>query len=167
MSLSVTLPLRSRPLDEIDFGLLDLVQRNARLSNAELGRRLGVSTTTAAERLRKLEAAEVVLGYEARIDPRRLGLAVTAFVLVAPTEIAGEDAVEAALLQMPQVLEVHKIAGEESFLVKLRAADNESLGRLLREGVERVGVRSLRTIIVLATARERQTVPLAGTSEEP
>jgi Lrp/AsnC family leucine-responsive transcriptional regulator len=106
----------------------------------------------------------VIRGYEARVDPGALGFEVTAFVFLSPVDLSLEDDVEEALLAMPEVLEIHKIAGDDSFLVKVRAPNNAELARILRHGVEHAGVRSIRTTIVLETARERLALP-AGESE--
>lgn len=151
------------PPDETDLRILAVLQEDARASNAEIGRSLGLSTSTVFERIRKLEARGVIWGYETRINPRAVGVGVTAFVFIEAMEIAKEDEVETALLAMPEIQEIHKIAGEDAFIVKIKTTDNETLGRVLREGVEHAGVRSIKTTIVLATARERQMIPIPGT----
>ena len=149
-------------LDAIDQGLLELLQENARSSVADLGRRLEVPASTVAERIKRLETRGVVRGYHASIDPVALGLEVTAFILMSTSDIAREDDLEEALLALPDVQEIHKIAGEDAFLLKVRARSNAALGEMLRRGVEHAGVRSIRTTIVLATARERSTIAIRG-----
>ena len=159
---SVEHPFEADPPDETDLRILAVLQEDARASNAEVGRSLGLSTSTVFERIRKLGARGVIRGYETRINPRAVGVGVTAFAFIEALEIGKEDEVEAALLAMPEIQEIHKIAGEDAFIVKIKTMDNETLGRVLREGVERAGVRSIKTTIVLATARERQRIPLPG-----
>jgi len=161
-SQPVEFSVETDPPDETDLRILTILQEDARASNAEIGRRVGMSTSTVFERIRKLEARGVIRSYETRIDPRAVGVDVTAFVFIEAVEIGREDEVEAALLAMPEIQEIHKIAGEDAFIVKIKTKDNETLGRVLREGVERAGVRSIKTTIVLATARERQMIPLPG-----
>ena len=155
----------SGKLDRTDVAILRLLQHDGRLSNAQIARELKVATSTVFERVRKLEERGVIRGFEARLDARAVGLGVTAFVFIAATEIARENAVEQALLAMPEVLEIHKIAGEDAFLAKVRAPDNETLGRRLHEGIEAAGVRSIRTTIVLATAREETALDLRHLEE--
>ena len=147
-------------LDATDSALLEVLQTNARSTVAEIARRLGVPASTVAERIRRLENRGVIRGYHARVDPGSVGLNVTAFVFLQAVDLAGEDEVERALLAMPEVQEIHKVAGEDAFLVKIRAESNAALGELLREGVEQAGVRAIRTTIVLATARERPTIEI-------
>lgn len=147
-------------VDGTDLAILHELQEDARAPNARIARKLGLATSTVFERIRKLEQRGVIQGFEVRVDPRSVGMAVTAFVSIAATEVALEDDVETALLEMPDVLEIHKIAGEDAFLVKMRAPDNETLAIRLREGVEGAAVRSIRTTIVLATARERIALDL-------
>ncbi|MEZ4589473.1 MAG: Lrp/AsnC family transcriptional regulator [Gemmatimonadales bacterium] len=148
-------------VDSTDLAILDLLQSDGRLSNAEVARRLGLATSTVFERVRKLEQRGVIRGFQARVDPKAVGYGVTAFVFVEAADVAREDEVERALLAMPEVLELHKIAGADAFLAKVRASDNESLGSRLREGVESAGARSIRTTIVLATAREESRLDLS------
>jgi Lrp/AsnC family leucine-responsive transcriptional regulator len=147
-------------VDATDVAILRELQKDARAPNARIARNLSLATSTVFERIRKLEQRGVIQGFEARVDPRSVGMSVTAFVSIAATEVALEDDVERALLEMPDVLEIHKIAGEDAFLVKIRAPDNETLAVRLRDGVEGAAVRSIRTTIVLATARERIALDL-------
>jgi Lrp/AsnC family leucine-responsive transcriptional regulator len=149
-------------LDAIDRGILELLQDNARSSVADLARRLDVPASTVAERIKRLEARGVIRGYHASVDPVALGLEVTAFILMSTTDIARENELEEALLALPDIQEIHKIAGEDAFLLKVRARSNAALGEMLRKGVEHAGVRSVRTTIVLATARERSTIFIRG-----
>lgn len=154
-----------KKLDRTDLAILRLLQEDGRLSNANVARRLHLATSTVFERVRKLERRGIIRRFAAQIDPRAVGLHVTAFVFVEATEIAREDELEQALLAMPEVLEIHKIAGEDAFLAKMRAPDNETLGRRLREGVEAAGARSIRTTIVLSTAREELCLDLGHLDE--
>ena len=109
-------------------------RQNARTSNAEIARQIGMAPSAVLERIRKLEARGVIQGYEARIDPEALGLGLLAFVFVRSDERVGRRVQTASgWPQIPEVQEVHHIAGEDCFLVKVRAADAKALGRLLRE----------------------------------
>jgi Lrp/AsnC family leucine-responsive transcriptional regulator len=150
-----------RTIDDMDLRILALLQDNARISNAEVARQVGLAPSATLERLRKLEARGVVRDYVARIDPRPLGWGLLAFVFVRSDERIGEPETARQLAAIPQVQEVHHIAGEDCYLVKVRAADPEQLGRLLRERFGAISsVRSTRTTIVLETVKEDPRLPL-------
>lgn len=148
-------------IDDTDREILNLLQQNARTSNAEIARRVGMAPSAVLERIRKLEVRGVIQGYETRIDPEALGLHLLAFVFVASHRLAEENRMAELLTGIEGVQEVHHIAGEDCFLVKIRARDAKSLGRLLRERFPDAGsVRSTRTTIVLETVNESSRLPL-------
>lgn len=147
-------------IDEMDRRILSLLQQDARLPNAEIARRVGMVPSATLERLRKLEERGVIQGYECRIDPNKLGLGLTAFIFVKSGD-KGDHETGERLKQHPNVLEVHHIAGEDCYLVKLRAADTAELGRLLRMEINSLpNVRSTRTTIVLGTLKESARIPI-------
>ena len=112
------------------------------------------------ERLRKLEDRGVIRGYEARLDPRPLDFGLLAFVFVKTQECG--DGTDHLLAEIPEVLEVHDVAGEDSFLLKVRADSPEGLARILREKLKAIPtVVSTRTTIVLETIKETGTLPLS------
>lgn len=148
-------------LDEIDRRILGMLQENARTSNAEIARSVGMAPSAVLERIRKLEERGVVEGYTARVNPRALGLGLTAFLFVRAEERPGAPEAGEIIAALPEVQEVHHVAGEDCFLVKVRVADTESLGRLLREGLGSLPtIRSTRTTIVLGTVKETTTLPV-------
>jgi Lrp/AsnC family leucine-responsive transcriptional regulator len=150
-----------RTIDSTDLAILALLQENARIANAEVARQVGLAPSATLERIRKLETKGLLLGYPARIDPRPLGYPMLAFVFVRSDERIGDGTTGARLAAIPEVQEVHHIAGEDCYLVKVRAADPEALGRLLREKLGAIpAVRSTRTTIVLETIREDLNLPL-------
>lgn len=126
------------------------------MSQVDIAKAVGLAPSAVLERLRKLETRQVVRGYTALVDPRSAGCPLLAFIAVRTNEVGGEeDRVGDALAQVPGVLEVHHVAGEDCFLVKIRARDTEHLGELLKAGVGRIkGVRTTRTTIVLGTHKE-------------
>ncbi len=159
-------------LDEIDRQILGLLQADARTSNAELARRVGMAPSGVLERVRKLEERGLIRGYEARLDPRKLDAGLLAFLFVRAEERVGESALGDALAAIPEVLEVHDVAGEDCYLIKVRVADVESLGRLLRERIGATpAIRSTRTTIVLRTIKESGMIPIppdrSGRGEGP
>ncbi len=148
-------------LDATDLSILQALQANARTSNAEIARKLDMAPSAILDRIRKLEQRGVIEGYLTRINPVAVGLGLTAFVLVRTEERVGSAAIGQALGRQPEVLEVHHVAGEDCYLVKVRVRDTESLSQLLRERFGRLkGVRSTRTTIVLSTMKEAAGLPL-------
>jgi Lrp/AsnC family transcriptional regulator, leucine-responsive regulatory protein len=148
-------------MDAIDRKILNILQSDARTSNAELARQVGLAPSAVLERVRKLEERQVIRGYQARIDPTALELGLLAFVYVRTDERIGSPIAERGLAELPEVQEVHHIAGEDCFLVKVRVASTDALQRLLRERIGAIPtVRSTRTTIVLETAKETATMPV-------
>ncbi len=151
----------NRTLDAVDLEILGTLQENSRTTNAELARRLGMAPSAVLERVRKLETRRVLTGYQARLDPAVLGLNLLAFVFVRAEESPGRMTTGDRLAAIPNVLEVHHIAGEDCYLIKVRSADPASLGQLLRERIGAIPeVRSTRTTIVLETVKESGGLPL-------
>jgi Lrp/AsnC family leucine-responsive transcriptional regulator len=148
-------------MDDTDHSILTILQSNARTSNADIARELGMAPSAILDRIRKLEAREIIRGYQARLDPKALGLGLVAFVFVRSAERVGEGKTGQRLAEIPQVLEVHHIAGEDCYLVKVRVESTEALGRLLREEFGAIdSVASTRTTIVLDTVKETAELPL-------
>lgn len=148
-------------LDPIDLQIVDLLQDNARIPQVEIARIVGLAPSAVLERLRKLEARGVVLGYAARIDPKAVDQRLLAFVAVRTTDRPGEVRVGQAMAGVPEVLEVHHVAGDDCLLLKVRARDPEHLSQILRDRLGRVeGVRSTRTTIVLESIKETVRLPI-------
>jgi Lrp/AsnC family leucine-responsive transcriptional regulator len=148
-------------IDVTDRQILDIIRGNGRISNVEISRKVGMAPSAVLERIRKLEARGVITGYEARLSPKALGLGLLAFVFVKADDRPGSEGSGKALSAIPEVLEVHHIAGEDCFLVKVRTQDTESLGRLLRERFGAIpSIRSTRTTIVMNTVKETAQLPL-------
>ena len=156
---------QERITDPVDLRILEILQSNARETQADIARDVGLAPSAVLERIRKLEARGVIRGYAARIDPRALDQSTVAFVAVRGDEAPGDDNVARTLAECPEVLEVHHVAGDDCYLIKVRAKDPEHLGQLLRTRFARIpGVRSTRTTIVLETVKEthRLTIPTAA-----
>ncbi|MEZ5332203.1 MAG: Lrp/AsnC family transcriptional regulator [Thermoanaerobaculia bacterium] len=148
-------------IDGTDRQILSILQKDARTSNAEIGRRVGMTPSAILERIRKLESRGVVTAFEARVAPRQVGLGLTAFVFVRTDESPGRHDSARELAELDEVLEVHHIAGEDCYLAKVVARDAGDLGRFLRERVGSIpAVTSTRTTVVLETIRESSRLPL-------
>jgi Lrp/AsnC family leucine-responsive transcriptional regulator len=150
-------------IDDIDLRILSIIQENARQSDAEIARQEGVTPSVVFERIRKLERRRVIRGYEARLSPPALGLEVVAFVFVRTRHQVDGMKTARLLAQIPEVQEVHRIAGEDCYLVKVRVANAEALGRLLREKLDAIeSVCSTRSTMVLKIIKETTQLPLNG-----
>ena len=153
-------------INDLDRQILTILQSNARTSNAEIARQVGLAPSAVFERIRKLEERGVLESYTARIDPHAVGLGLVAFTFVRSNDRPGGIQTAEKLAEIPEVLEVHHVAGEDCFLVKVRAADTEALGRLLRERLGKIGtITSTRTTIVLETVKETAELPIAVEEE--
>ena len=147
-------------LDERDRRILALVQRDAKLPQAEIARRIGLSTAAVNERLRKLETAGFLRRWVAVVDPKAVGASVTAFVEVFIEHPRFEAAFIEHVLAIDEVQECHHITGEFSLLLKIRVRDMEALQQLLIHKLNALeGVRQTRTVIVLSTSKEESFVP--------
>jgi Lrp/AsnC family leucine-responsive transcriptional regulator len=150
-----------RMIDGTDRTILMMLQENARVSNAEIARQVEMAPSAVLERIRKLEDRGVIKGYAAHLDPRALGQGLLAYVLVRTDRGAWQAETAAKIAAIPEVQEVHHIAGEDCFLVKVRTRDTAALGSLLRDRVSAIeAVRSTRTTIVLDTVKETTEIDL-------
>ena len=150
-------------LDAKDHTILRLLQENARISNAEIARRIELAPSAVFQRIRKLEEAGVIQGYEARINPTPLGYGLVAFVRVQTGEGASAPEITGALGELPVVQEIHRVVGEDCFFVKVRVADTGALANLLDHEIQPIpGVATTKTTIVLTTSKETRAVPLDG-----
>jgi Lrp/AsnC family leucine-responsive transcriptional regulator len=144
-----------RTIDEIDTIILAILSTNARETQAEIARAVGLAPSAVLERIRKLEARKVIRGYSADVDPVAVGQGLLAFVAVRSQDGPADDSVARKLASFPEILEVHHVAGEDCYMVKVRTRDAEQLGNMLRTRIGRIpGVRSTRTTIVLETVKE-------------
>ncbi len=142
-------------LDEIDLKILRMMQDNARINNAELARELGMAPSAVLERVKKLEQKEVLLAYYAKINPIALNQKMLSFIFIKVDEIIGDERTGRLLAEIPEVLEVHDIAGDDGYLIKVRTQDSLALVHLMRNSLSKIeGVISTKTIIVLQTVKE-------------
>lgn len=148
-------------IDDVDIKILAILQADGRTSHAEVARQVGLVGSAVHERVKKLEERGIVKGYSARLDPEALGKRLLAFVFLRAEESGTSNEVSSALAKIPEVLEVHHVAGEDCYLAKVRTADTESLGRLIRERFRAIPqVHSTRSTIVLETVKEELALPL-------
>lgn len=154
-------------IDSTDKEILSILQCNARTSNADIARQVGLTPSAVLERIRKLEKKGAIQGYHARIDPEVLDLGLLAFVFVRSTERLDDPTVSEQIAAIPEVQETHHVAGEDCHLVKVRVANPAALGRLLRSSFGSIpGVISTRSTIVLETVKEDPCLAFDPKSED-
>jgi Lrp/AsnC family transcriptional regulator, leucine-responsive regulatory protein len=150
-------------LDRIDHHILSLLRQDGRMSHAAIAKRVGLSGPAVHERVRKLEQSGVIAGYTAVIDPETVGLPHVAFCQVTlseGSEFAMDEPIVARICEEPGVLEFHRIAGEDCYLVKIRTSTSKELEQVLRRVRAIRGVARTRTTIVLSTEHEQPSVDL-------
>lgn len=152
--------MNKRTFDELDIQIMNILQENGRVSNADIARKVGKAPSAVLERVRKLERKELIQGYEAIINHKAMGLALTAFTLVYSDEPAGSFDTGRELAKIAEVLEVHYTAGQAPYLVKVRAEDTEALQKTLAKFGAIESVRDTNTTIVLTTVKETRRFPL-------
>lgn len=122
-----------RELDRIDLKILDLLQREGRISMTELATRVGLSATPCSERVKRLEREGVITGYHARIDPRAVGKPLLVFVEIKLSMKSADvfDRIKKALLFVPEVMECHLVSGDFDYLIKARIGEMTEYRQLL------------------------------------
>lgn len=141
-------------IDEIDWKILKELQINARISFAELGRRVGLTTPAVIERIRKLEDAKIITGYRAEIDTAKVGLPITAFIRMSISGIDYSHIIEVAE-QSNEILECHRATGGDSFIMKVAVADVGHL-QMLIDKLTPYGITT--TSIVLSSPVKRKII---------
>ena len=147
-------------LDNTDLQILERMQANARISNADLARELNMAPSAVLERVKKLEQKGIIEGYSTRIKPEALELKLLAFIFIKTSEGPGNASVAKQLVKIPEVQELHHIAGEDCYLAKVRAKDPQSLIHLMREKFKNPNILSTKTTIVLETLKETNQLPV-------
>ena len=143
-----------RHVDKVDRTLIEALRANGRATFADLARRVGLSAPAVHERVGKLEAAGVITGYHAAVDPTALGLGVSALVGVLQGDRADSDRIFEALREMPEIEDCWFVAGEETFVVKVRVPDVAALEQTIGALNRIRGVARTRTTVVLSTRFE-------------
>ena len=147
--------------DSTDLKILAHLQPDACIANAELAKKIGMAPSAVLERVKKLEQKGIIEAYTTRIKPEMLELKLLAFIFIKTGEGPGNISVAKQLAKLPEVLELHHIAGEDCYLVKVRTKDPQSLIQLMREKFSKIpGIISTKSIIVLETHKENNYLPI-------
>ncbi len=148
-------------IDSIDRKIMAILQKNARIPNTEIAKQIGMAPSGVLERLRKLENNGIIEGYTTRLNALASDFGFLAYVFVRTDDMIGETKAAKLLAEIPEVLEVHHVAGEDCFLLKVRANNTIHYSEVLREKIGRVkSVRSTRSTIVLETVKETTALPI-------
>jgi len=150
-------------LDATDLQIIRIIQDNARINNADIARELGMAPSAILERVKKLEQREVLLQYNAKVNPVALDQTLLSFIFIKSVDIMDQDHIPIMLAAIPEVQEVHDIAGDDGYLIKVRTRDTAGLVELMRNRISKIeGILSTRTTIVLETTKEEQklVIPL-------
>lgn len=157
-------------LDPIDRQILRLLRQDGRMAHSAIAKEVGLSGPAVHERVRKLEQRGVIASYTAVLDSEILDRSDMAFVMVTLSEgneFAADDPIVARICEEPDVLEFHRIAGEDCYLIKIRTATSKDLEQLLRRIRSIRGVARTRTTIVLSTELEKPTIEVPGEQDVP
>ena len=143
-------------LDQIDLKILSILQNNGRCHLAEIAKEVDLSSPAVMERVRKLETSGIIKGYQAVLDPKKVGKDVTAFVGVSVAHQKYIDGFAAFMMHQRDVLECHHVTGEESFILKVKTTNTDSLEKLLGDIRSLEGVTGTVTKVVLSSVKESQ-----------
>ncbi|MGA2623687.1 MAG: Lrp/AsnC family transcriptional regulator [Bacteroidota bacterium] len=147
-------------LDEIDAKLLETLQQRGRTRRNDLASLVGLSLPSVSERLRKLEEAGYITGYHARVDPKKLGMDITAFIFVQSESSKHYQSFIEHAKSLDDIIECHAITGEGSHLLKIRTENTSRLEKLLAKIQSWPGVTGTKTHLVLSTPKETTYVKI-------
>jgi Lrp/AsnC family leucine-responsive transcriptional regulator len=140
-------------VEEIDLRILALLAHDGRMSFTDLARETGLSVSAIHQRVRRLQRRGIVRGFTARFDPEEIGLPLTAFVSIKPIDPAAPDDAPDRLAHLDAIEACHSVAGEESYILKVRVATPGALEELLQQIRAAANV-ATRTTVVLSTPFE-------------
>lgn len=150
-------------VDGVDLAILRALQEDGRLSNAKLSEKLSISETPCWRRLKQLESEGFIEGYQAKLNRKKLGFGVVAFVQVALGNHAGEAPMqfEKLVASMPEVLACHNVTGDCDYMLQVVASDLESYGVFVREHLRKLpGVTSIRSNLSLRDVKTTTVLPV-------
>lgn len=148
-------------IDEIDLKILRILQEKARIPNVDVARQVGMAPSAVLERIRKLEKQEVIDGYEVRLNPARFRRSLVCFIQISVDTSTTGTETEKRLASIDAIQEIHFVAGNDGYLVKVRVAGTRELNELIREQIGTIaGVRSTRSLIVVSTVKETARIPI-------
>ncbi|MCU0469242.1 MAG: Lrp/AsnC family transcriptional regulator [Arcicella sp.] len=150
-------------LDQIDHKVLEILQQNAKITNAQLSKEIGLSPAPTLERVKKLETSGIIESYHAQLNRDKVGLGVTTFVTI--TLIGHKKQVTESFVSqinmIPEVIECHHVTGSGDFLLKIIAKDISSYQKLMLEKINEIEeVAGTQTMVILSTFKESKVLPI-------
>lgn len=152
-----------RDLDRIDLKILDILQREGRISVTELAERVSLSATPCSDRIKRMEREGVISGYHARVNPAALDKNLLVFLEIKLSAKSGDvfDKVKKELLYVPEVMECHLVSGDFDYLVKARLTEMNEYRRLLGEILKRLPASAeSRSYVVMEEIKETLFLPV-------
>ncbi|MDK9700296.1 MAG: Lrp/AsnC family transcriptional regulator [bacterium] len=142
-------------MDAIDLKIIEILQQNGRATQSEIAPLVGLSQPAVADRIRKLEERGIIVGYAAIVDAAKLGKDITAFVSVGIEHPRFFEAFGEQMRSLPEILECYRVAGPESYLLKVKTDNTKSLDKLLVDTLRTIeGVTHTDTTIALSSIKE-------------
>ena len=150
-------------LDAIDRRILDRLQKEGRLSNADLAEQVGLSSSPCWRRVKALEEAGVIKGYAAQLDAKSVGLSVNVFMSVSLTTQVEKalQAFERAAAARPEVMECYLMTGDSDYLLRVVVPDLEAYERFVMDFTKIVGIAQIRSSFALRPVKQATALPLA------
>ena len=146
-------------MDDRDLAIVAALQRDGRATFAEIGRAVGLAASSVHQRVRRLEEQGAIRGYRAEVDPQALGLFVTALVSVTPLDPRQPDDLPDRVREFDEVEDCHSVAGDENYVLKVRARTTADLEDLLRRIREKAEVQTRTTVVLSTPFEHRPTIP--------
>ncbi len=150
-------------LDKIDRNILEILQANAKITNAQLSKEIGLSPAPTLERVKKLENSGIIKSYHAKLDTEKVGLGVSTFVQVTLVGHNKEniDVFMKEINNINEIIECHHITGSGDFILKVIAKDIASYQKLMLERVSEISVvDNLQSMVILSTFKDRKVMPV-------
>ena len=150
-------------IDKTDKKILEILQRNAKITNAKLSKEIGLSPAPTLERVRKLESKGIISGYNAKLDMSKIGLGVSTFVIVTLKGHNKKNLVSFLdkIKDVNNVIECHHITGSADFILKVVSENIESYQELMLETVSEIEVTdSLQSMVILSTFKDSKVMPI-------
>jgi DNA-binding Lrp family transcriptional regulator len=150
-------------IDDIDKKILEILQSRAKITNAKLSEEIGLSPAPTLERVKKLEQMGIITSYHAKLNPEKIGLGVTTFVLATLSghNRANIEGFIKEINKIPEVVECHHITGAGDFILKVIAKDITSYQKLMLEKVSDIKqVDNMQSMVVLSTFKDSKVIPV-------
>lgn len=150
-------------LDKIDRKILEILQTNAKITNAQLSKEIGLSPAPTLERVKKLEQSGIIRSYHAKLENEKIGLGVSTFVQVTLMGHNKEnmDAFVEAISKVDEVIECHHVTGSGDFVLKVVAKDISSYQKLMLEKISEIPVvDGLQSMVILSTYKDSKRMPI-------